>query len=208
MSHYLTLEEEGIAEFTERRSRFIGHGRPVKTEKEALDFIEEIRTKHWKATHNVYAYVLREGGLRRYSDDGEPQGTAGIPTLEVLTKSGLTDAVVVVTRYFGGIMLGAGGLVRAYSQGAKIAVDAGGIVEMGLCQEGKLTCDYPRYGRVAALVPEENGVVDEVVFTDRVELSFHMPVEDVAGFEQKLADFTCGEVKSVKKGEKFYKLKK
>ena len=208
MSHYLTLEREAAAEFIERRSRFIGHCKPVQTEREAMEFIEAIRTKHWKATHNVYAYVLREGQLRRYSDDGEPQGTAGIPTLEVLTKSGITDAVVVVTRYFGGIMLGAGGLVRAYSQGAKIAVEAGEIVEMSLCQELRIACDYSRYGRVAALIPEEGGVVDDVVFTDQVEIAFHMPVAEVEGFEQKLADFTCGEIKSLKNGEKYYKLKK
>jgi len=208
MSHYLTLEREAAAEFIERRSRFIGHCKPVQTEREAMEFIEAIRTKHWKATHNVYAYVLREGQLRRYSDDGEPQGTAGIPTLEVLTKSGITDAVVVVTRYFGGIMLGAGGLVRAYSQGAKIAVEAGEIVEMSLCQELRIACDYSRYGRVAALIPEEGGVVDDVVFTDQVEIAFHMPVAGVEGFEQKLADFTCGEIKSLKNGEKYYKLKK
>ena len=100
-SSYKTVKEYGEAEFVEKRSRFIGYCKPVKTEEEAIAFINEKKSKHWDATHNVYAYCIREGNIKRYSDDGEPQGTAGIPTLDVLQKSGVTDAVVVVTRYFG-----------------------------------------------------------------------------------------------------------
>ncbi len=111
MPGYKTIKNESSDEFIVKKSRFIGYVRPVKTQQEALDFISEIKTKHWDATHNVYAYVLREGGVRRFSDDGEPQGTAGIPSLDVLLKEEVTDCCVVVTRYFGGIMLGAGGLV-------------------------------------------------------------------------------------------------
>ena len=118
MQEYQTLTREAQYEFTEKRSRFIGYARPVTTEQEALDFIAAIRSKHWDAKHNVYAYRLREGHISRYSDDGEPSGTAGIPVLSVLQKGDLTDCVIVVTRYFGGILLGGGGLVRAYSHAA------------------------------------------------------------------------------------------
>ena len=113
MESYRTVKQETSAEFIEKRSKFIGYIKPVQTEEEAIAFIQSIKSKHWDATHNVYAYSLREGQTRRYSDDGEPQGTAGIPTLDVLQKADITDAVVVVTRYFGGILLGGGGLVIA-----------------------------------------------------------------------------------------------
>ena len=115
MDQYRTVKNEAEDEFVERRSRFIGRVKPVKTEEDAVSFIRACKSKYWDASHNVYAYSLREGSVRRYSDDGEPQGTAGVPVLEVLQKSGVTDLVVVVTRYFGGVLLGAGGLVRAYS---------------------------------------------------------------------------------------------
>jgi len=132
MNEYRTIKYEADDSFVERRSRFIGYAKPVTTNEEAVAFINEIKAKHWDATHNVYAYVLRDGQIRRYSDDGEPQGTAGIPVLDVLLKENLTDLVVVVTRYFGGVLLGAGGLVRAYSHGAKIAVVAAKMINMTL----------------------------------------------------------------------------
>ena len=112
MEEYKTILTPADVEFVERRSRFIGHIRPVSSEEEALAFLSEMRSQYWDATHNVYAYRLRQSGAQRYSDDGEPQGTAGMPTLDVLRKSGVTDVAAVVTRYFGGILLGAGGLVR------------------------------------------------------------------------------------------------
>ena len=138
---YLTLGGQGEIEYVERRSRFLAHARPVTTEEEALAFLEQIRSKYWDASHNVYAYSLREGQIRRFSDDGEPQGTSGMPTLEVLTKSGITDAIIVVTRYFGGVLLGAGGLVRAYSHAARMAVDAAEVLTMRPCTVGELRCD-------------------------------------------------------------------
>ena len=125
---YKTVKIESSDEFTEKRSRFIGYVKPVKTEAEATEFINSIRSKHWDARHNVYAYSLREGNIKRYSDDGEPSGTAGMPVLDVITKNEVYDVCVVVTRYFGGVLLGTGGLVRAYSQGSKIALEAGQVV--------------------------------------------------------------------------------
>jgi uncharacterized YigZ family protein len=124
----------------------------VSTEEEAVAFIAEIRSKHWDARHNVYAYSLRKGNLSRYSDDGEPSGTAGLPVLDVITKNGVTDVCVVVTRYFGGVLLGKGGLVRAYAQGAKLALAAGGVITMQSCRLCSLCCNYNQYGKVSATV--------------------------------------------------------
>ncbi|MBQ1830507.1 MAG: YigZ family protein, partial [Ruminococcus sp.] len=125
---YKTVAREASDEFVEKRSRFIGYVKPVKTEEEAVAFINQKRSEHWDARHNVYAYSLREGNIKRYSDDGEPSGTAGMPVLDVIVKNEIYDVCVVVTRYFGGVLLGTGGLVRAYSQGSKIALESGGIV--------------------------------------------------------------------------------
>ena len=160
MSDYLTLRKESSDEFIEKRSRFIGYAKPVTTQDEAMDFINQIRSKHWDATHNVYAYVLRDGQIRRYSDDGEPSGTAGVPVLDVLLKENITDCVVVATRYFGGVMLGAGGLVRAYSHTSKIAVDAAGIMKMSVCSVMSVSCDYNFYGRLTSLIPEFGGITE------------------------------------------------
>lgn len=201
---YKTVECPASDEFVERRSRFIGYCRPVTTEDEALEFISKIRSKHWDASHNVYAYSLREGQIRRYSDDGEPSGTAGIPTLDVLQKSGVTDLVVVVTRYFGGVLLGAGGLVRAYSHGAKLAVEAAHIITRSMCALCNVVCDYNQYGRIAALIPECGGTVDDSVFTDTVAIAFHIPPENISLLDKKLADVTSGEVKTELLGEEFF----
>ena len=119
---YKTVQKSSNDEFVEKRSRFIGYCTPVKSEQEAVDFINAKRSEHWNATHNVYAYSLREGNIKRYSDDGEPSGTAGMPVLEVITNNDVFDVCIVVTRYFGGVLLGTGGLVRAYSKGAKLAL--------------------------------------------------------------------------------------
>ncbi|WP_444659967.1 YigZ family protein [Caproiciproducens sp. R2] len=205
MVEYRTVKKEALAEFVERRSRFIGCVKPVKTEEEAVSFINSIKSKNWNASHNVYAYSLRQGQIRRYSDDGEPQGTAGIPVLDVLMKSGVVDTAVVVTRYFGGILLGAGGLVRAYSHGASIALEQAGIITMRTCLTVEVCCDYNQYGRVSALIPESGGTVDNAEFTDSVRLSFHMSDEDMRSFEQKLADATCGQCRAEVTGEKFFK---
>ena len=158
------------------------------------------------ARHNVYAYVLR-GGRVRYTDDGEPAKTAGMPTLEAIQHAGLEDVAVVVTRYFGGILLGAGGLVRAYSHGAKIALDAGRIITMALCQTAELVCDYNQYGRLLSLIPEAGGVVTDTQFTDVVEISFQIPGESLPALNRKLADATSGSVQAQAAGELFVEWK-
>ena len=204
---YLTLGGQGEIEYVERRSRFLAHARPVTTEEEALAFLEQIRSKYWDASHNVYAFSLREGQIRRFSDDGEPQGTSGMPTLEVLTKSGITDAIIVVTRYFGGVLLGAGGLVRAYSHAARMAVDAAEVLTMRPCTVGELRCDYTQYGKLAALLPAMEGVVEDTIFEADVCLKFHIPTELCARLDKQLADATCGQVAAEYGEEKFFPAK-
>ncbi len=203
MNSYKTVRKAASDEYIVKKSRFIGHIAPVTTAEQALEFIAAVIKKHWDATHNVYAYILREGGIKRYSDDGEPQGTAGIPTLDVLEKSGVTDCAVVVTRYFGGIMLGAGGLVRAYSHSASIAVAAGGIVTRAMCARLKVTCDYYFYGKLSSLVPESGGVIEDTVFEDNVTLIFRLPLELVDGFNAKLIDVSNGRYRAEKTDEFF-----
>lgn len=206
MIEYQTVAGEACAEFTERHSRFIGYAKPVQSEEEAVSFLRSIKSKHWDATHNVYAYSVRAGQIQRYSDDGEPQGTAGIPVLDVIRKSGVTDTVIVVTRYFGGTLLGAGGLVRAYSHGASIALEQAKIVTMRTCLTVEVSCDYSRYGRLSALIPECGGTVDNTDFTDEVKIYFHMSDLILPAFEQKLADATCGQSKIIITGEKFFEI--
>lgn len=203
---YKTVNTQACAEFIEKRSRFIGYIKPVISKEEAVDFINEIRSKHWDATHNVYAYVLRDGQTQRYSDDGEPQGTAGIPVLDVLLKENLTDCVVVATRYFGGILLGGGGLVRAYSHTAKIAVDAGGIAVMRLCAVMQAECDYNFYGKLNSFIPEWGGIVDNAEFAENVKLDFRIPADYQQEFESQLTDISFGKVNAEKKGEIFCKI--
>ena len=207
LDSYKTIRAEALDEYIVKKSRFIGHIRPVTTQDEALSFIQEISKKHWDATHNVYAYILREGGVKRFSDDGEPQGTAGIPVLDVLEKSGVTDCAVVVTRYFGGIMLGAGGLVRAYSHSASIALEAGGIIMMQECSKCHLVCDYNRYGRISGLIPSCGGVTDDTEYGADVTLRFHIPPEKLPEFEKQLADATCGAITCEEDGKDYFIMK-
>ena len=203
MYDYLTLRNEASDEFYEKRSRFIGYAKPVKTQEEAIDFINSIRSKHWDATHNVYAYVLREGRTRRYSDDGEPSGTAGVPVLDVLLKENLTDCAVVATRYFGGVLLGTGGLVRAYSHTSKIAVDAAGIIKMSVCSVMSVECDYNFYGRLASLIPSFKGVSINTDFGENVAVTFYVPSENEKRFCESLTDLSFGKYSAVKISEKY-----
>lgn len=205
MTQYKTVAKEASAEFIERRSRFIGYAKPVKTVAEAIAFINQIKSQNWDATHNVYAYSIREGQIRRYSDDGEPQGTAGIPTLDVLLKSEVTDTVIVVTRYFGGVLLGAGGLVRAYSHACSIALEQAEIITMRTCLTAQVICDYSQYGHVSALIPESGGVIDHADFTDLVTIQFHISDMEMPALRQKMADATCGKSNIEVTGEKFFK---
>ncbi len=206
MQQYKTVQREACDEFVEQRSRFIGYVRPVTTEEEALAFVNEKKKQHWDARHNVYAYVLREGGIQRCSDDGEPHGTAGVPVLDVILKSGVTDVAVVVTRYFGGILLGAGGLVRAYTKGAGIALEAGEIILMKSCHICQISCDYNQYGRISSLIPSCGGVVDDTGFAADVTMTFHIPPEQYGTFTKQLADLTCGSITAEILGEDYFSM--
>ncbi len=207
METYITVKGRDEDEFVERRSRFIGYIKHVETEKEATDFIAEIRSKHWDATHNVYAYSLRDGQIKRYSDDNEPSGTAGIPVLDVLQKNNVVDAVVVVTRYFGGVLLGAGGLVRAYSHSASIALKKIGTVTMQMCSLCELSCTYTQYGKIPATIASFDGVVDDSVFTDNVTVKFHLPCDNLKKLNEVLSELTCGAVEAKKHSESFFEKK-
>ncbi len=194
MEPYRTVRQEAADEFIEKKSRFIGAIRPVTTEEEAKAFIAEKKKTYWDATHNVYAYILREGQIRRYSDDGEPQGTAGIPVLDVLQKAGVTDCAVVVTRYFGGTLLGAGGLVRAYAHGASIAIAAGQPIEMRPCTIAAITCDYGQYGNMERLLPTVGAVIEDTSFTDVVRIRFHLEDEALPHLQKELTELTAGQL--------------
>lgn len=203
MNDYLTLARDSAEEYIVNRSRFIGYAMPVETAEEAVDFINEIRARHRDATHNVYAYAVRRPEYSRYSDDGEPQGTAGMPVLDVIKKNQLTDCCVVVTRYFGGILLGAGGLVRAYSHSASLAVQAAKMIRMSLCAVLRVTCDYGFYGRLSALVPESGGTVEDTDFGAQVSVTFRLPAEREENFRRQLTELSFGKVSADKIAEKF-----
>lgn len=191
---YETIQAPAGDSFIERKSEFMGWIAPARTEDEALGFLEKIRSEHRRATHNVYAYLLREGNTARYSDDGEPQGTAGVPVLDVLKKEGLTDVCCVVTRYFGGILLGGGGLVRAYSHAAKLAVDAASRKIMCPCHRVQMVVDYSYYGKAAYFLPDYEVKMLDTVFEEMVTLIFLVRTEQLSPLLKKLTDSSNGTV--------------
>jgi len=194
MAQYKTILCEAEDAFIEKRSRFIGYAKPVQTEEEALAFIAEKKSKHWDASHNVYAYIIR-GGVMRYSDDGEPQGTAGIPVLDVLQKSGVTDLVVVATRYFGGILLGGGGLVRAYSHSAAITCDAANILHMCECCPLTLRMDYTLYGKVTHILPKYGVIEVSSEFGSDVFLELNVRLEVLEQLKKDLTELSGGKIR-------------
>ena len=201
--NYLTISENAKASFIEKRSEFIGYIAPVKTNDEAVAFINSIKAEHRKAKHNVYAYILREDNISRYSDDGEPQGTAGVPVLDVLKKRGLTDVCVVVTRYFGGILLGGGGLVRAYSHAASLACDAAHIMDMCLCHRLKITADYGMYGKISYLLPNYDTITVDSDFGSDVTLEILVLSEKLDALKKELTEVTNGTAEIEDMGELF-----
>ncbi|WP_195336534.1 YigZ family protein [Paraclostridium bifermentans] len=201
---YKTLHEFGTDEITIEKSTFIGYAKPIKTEEEAVEFINEIKKKHKDARHNVWAYTVGKSmNIQRYSDDGEPQGTAGIPTLEVIKKEDLRDVVVVVTRYFGGIKLGAGGLVRAYTKGAKIGLEAGKIIEKIMYQEVKIKIDYNQLGKVQNEIMNLGYFIKDTIYEDNVEIIVYSRVNEKEAIIEKLNDITSATAQ-VTLGEEFY----
>ena len=202
MDEYLVPTRLGEDEFYEKKSHFIGRAWPVETEEEALEKIQQMKKKHYDATHNCWAYIIKDGAVR-FSDDGEPGGTAGMPMLQVLQREGLYNIVCVVTRYFGGILLGAGGLVRAYTKGAKIAVDAAGKSMKRVWSVLYLPCPYTFYERVKLLVAEFGGIIRETEFGAEVELELLFPEANVQPFFEKLTDMTSGTVEGMETGQEY-----
>lgn len=191
---YRTIAEPVKTSFVEKKSEFIAALVPVQTTEEAIACIETIRRENRKARHNVYAYILRENHMTRYSDDGEPQGTAGVPVLNVLQKKELTDVCCVVTRYFGGILLGGGGLVRAYSHSAALAVEAAAIQTMVACYPVTLQMAYSLYGKVSYRLPQLPILQQDAVFGDTVTLSLLVPEEIIASFQADMIALTNGSI--------------
>ena len=196
-----TLGREASAEFTEKKSVFIGYASPVKTVEEAEDFIAKIKKKHADARHNVSAYMV--GNSVRYSDDGEPKGTGGVPVLEVLKKSGVDGAVLVVTRYFGGILLGAPGLVRAYSKAASMAVEEAGIVTYRNYTECTVTCDYSLYDKLLYDIGRRTIITDDTDFGGNIVLRLAVLSEEYEAFEKAVYSMTNGKLIPEKTGERY-----
>lgn len=202
MSEYLIPTAAGEAEFTEKRSRFLGHVRPVESEEEARAFIAQVKKEHYDARHNCWCYILKNG-VERYSDDGEPQGTAGIPMLEVFRREGVYNAVCVVTRYFGGVLLGAGGLLRAYTKSAKDALDAAGIsaVRRWLCFD--LPCSYSAAERMKLEVTACGGVVEDMEYAASVTIKVLVPEAQGEDFKARIFDISGGSISPTQTGESF-----
>ena len=203
MEGYRTIQAPAQDEFIEKKSRFIGHIAPVRSEEEAVAFVGEIRARHREATHNVYAYILRENQLSRFSDDGEPQGTAGRPVLEVVQREGLVDVAMVVTRYFGGVLLGAGGLVRAYAQGAKAAVDAAQVLNMQPAAVLELDMGYDFYGKATYILPGHQVQTLDTDFAEGVRLRLLCKKARLDALTRELTELSSGTVSPLILEEKF-----
>ncbi len=203
MTTYLVPATYGEAEYIEKRSRFISRVWPVENEAEALAHIEAMRKQHYDATHNVYAYSIRDNGIMRYSDDGEPSGTSGQPTLNVFRSEGIQNFCCVVTRYFGGTLLGAGGLVRAYSASAKMALDAAGISRMALWKNIVLGCSYSQYERIKRLLEENEAVIEDTDFAADITFTALLREDMTEKFRKELTEMTAGSVDCLFDGECF-----
>lgn len=202
MDGYRIPTRQAHAEFTEKRSRFIGHIFPVESEEQALANLKKMREEYWDANHNVFAYVIKDGPTR-FSDDAEPQGTAGMPVLEVLRRREVYDVLCVVTRYFGGILLGAGGLVRAYAKGAAMGLEASGLSMKRVWSHVDIPCPYSLFERVRLAVQRHGGLVPDVEYGAEVLLRAMLPASDAERFLVDLADLTNGAVAGTVAGQEY-----
>ncbi len=198
---YCVPTAPGEAEFTEKRSRFIGCVRPVSSEEEARQMLAELKARYHDARHNCWCCIIHEGGILRYSDDGEPQGTAGQPMLEVFRRSGVENVSCVVTRYFGGVLLGAGGLTRAYAHAAKIALDAAGISEMRLWRRLAASCAYSGFEKIKNEIENRGCVLETAEYGADIALSVLAPEEEAESFSARISDVTAGAVRFLPREE-------
>ncbi len=206
MSGYFIPAGPGESEFTEKRSRFLGHVRAAESEEEARAFIAEMKKEYYDARHNCWCYSIR-GGTERYSDDGEPQGSAGIPMLEVLRRRQVTNAVCVVTRYFGGVLLGTGGLLRAYTRSTSDALDAAGVSVVRRWIEAELPCSYAQAERLKTEAAAFGAAVDDVIYGAGVTLRLLVPEEQLDTLSVRLYDLSAGSAKLAVTGECFRAVK-
>ena len=189
------LKNSAEIEFVEKKSIFIAFSASVKNEEEALEIIRQRKKKFADARHNVYAYMIGDGTISRYSDDAEPQGTAGMPVLNAIRMSGLTDVCVVVTRYFGGVLLGAGGLVRAYSTSASMALEAGGIAIYEDFLEIECSCSYSNYQKIQPVLANYPVIVDDTLFDVDIMIKFAIPEECFLSLEERINEIFAGKIK-------------
>ena len=206
MTEYYIPAGPGEAEFVEKRSSFLGHVRMVETEDEAKAFVAAVKKEHYDARHNCWCYAIKDGPTR-YSDDGEPQGTAGVPMLEVFQRQGVTNFVCVVTRYFGGILLGAGGLLRAYTKSAKDALDAAGIAVVRRWVEVSIPCSYSLFERLRLETENAKGIVGDIEYGADVTIKALLPEENAQSFCDRIFDVTSGTVTVEIVGESFRPVK-
>lgn len=204
MTEYNVPAREGKAEFMEKRSRFIGHVWPVNHEEEARAKIAETKAKYHDARHNCWCYLLHEGGFLRYSDDGEPQGTAGQPMLEVFRREGVENVCCVVTRYFGGVLLGTGGLLRAYTKAAKDALSAAGLAGVRQWIHTAFPCPYPLLERMKLEIAARQGILEDVEYGAEASLHVLLPSEHWAAFAKQVSELTLGKISPPKQGESFH----
>ena len=202
MTEYYIPAGPGEASFVEKRSEFLGHVRMVETEEDAKAFVAQVKKEHYDARHNCWCYAIKDGPVR-YSDDGEPQGTAGVPMLEVFQRQNVTNFVCVVTRYFGGVLLGAGGLLRAYTKSAKDALDATGIAVVRRWVEVRLPCSYSLLERLKKETEAMNGIVTDVEYGAGVTILALLPEENAPAYSARIFDVTSGTVTPEVTGETF-----
>ncbi len=206
-TEYITVAHEGTAEIVEKKSRFIASVSPAASEAEALEFLARIRSQYPDARHNVYAYVIDENNIFRYSDDGEPSGTAGMPVLDTIRKPGITDTAVVVTRYFGGTLLGTGGLVRAYSLAARLGLENAGIVKRVLCDVLKIEASYDLSGKLQYMISSGGWLLADTGYGANVVFTVCTVTEETARFKKELADLTNGRVTAIHNGTQYVDFK-
>lgn len=202
MDEYLIPTKDADAEMIEKKSRFIGHIFRTETEEEALARLKEMRETYWDATHNVYAYVIKDGPTR-FSDDGEPGGTAGMPVLDVLQREGVYNVCCVVTRYFGGTLLGTGGLVRAYSRSAKLALDAAGLSQKRVWERVEIPCPYGLFEQVKNEIAAHDGMIQTTEFGAGVQIGAIFPAAGTEAFLRRLTDLSSGRVTAARAGQEY-----
>lgn len=208
MDSYLTIFDQNTTEYVEKRSRFIATLRHCETEQEAIDFVNEMRSKYWDARHNCFAYSVEKGSLCRFSDDGEPHSTAGKPMLEVIEGSGVKNIAVVVTRYFGGVLLGTGGLVRAYSKSVQDVLKQSQVYIMLPCTACRVVCEYSNHAKLLNIIEDFEGNVENTEFTDKITIDFSLKAEMVDSFNEKLREAFSATIELTEIGTKLTPFKK